>query len=143
VPLIVHVPQDVRRGAAADTDTVAFTTDITPTLYQLLGHEPRDREPLFGMTLIGSDANAVARRRRRGYLVASSYGPVYGLVADNGLELYIVDGVNTAEHRYEFRDSLSGRATTISENERAAAAGAIREQVLEIARFYGIEPNSN
>jgi hypothetical protein len=143
VPLIVHVPNDVRGRASAETDTVAFTTDITPTLYKLLGHEPRDREPLFGMTLIGSDVNAVARRRHRGYLVASSYGPVYGLVADNGQELYIVDGVNTAEHRYEFRDGLPGRATTVSENERAAAAGAIREQVLEIARFYSIEPNSN
>ena len=143
VPLIVHVPKDVRGGAWVETDTVAFTTDITPTLYKLLGHAPRDHEPLFGMTLIGSDPNAVARRRHGGYLVASSYGPVYGLVSDNGQELYIVDGVNTAEHRYEFRDNLSGRATTISEQERAAAARAIREQVLEIARFYRIEPNSN
>jgi hypothetical protein len=143
VPLIVHVPKDARGGARVETDTVAFTTDITPTLYKLLGHEPREREPLFGMTLIGPDPTAAAKRRRRGYLVASSYGPVYGLVSDNGQELYIVDGVNTAEHRYEFRDNLSGRATTISENERAAAASAIREQVLEIARFYSIEPNSN
>src|SRR6185436_8653094 len=118
VPLIVHVPKDVRGAATADTETVAFTTDITPTLYKLLGHEPRDREPMFGMTLIGPDEAAVARRRHRGYLVASSYGPVYGVVSDNGQELYIVDGVNTAEHRYEFRGNLSGRATTISERER-------------------------
>jgi hypothetical protein len=143
VPLIVHVPNDVRGRISADTDTVAFTTDIAPTLYKVLGHEPRDREPLFGMTLIGSDPTAVAARRRRGYLVASSYGPVYGLVSDNGQELYIVDGVNTAEHRYEFREGVSGRATTISEKERAAAAAAIREQVLEIARFYSIQPNSH
>lgn len=143
VPLIVHAPSNALAAASADTETVAFTTDVTPTLYKLLGHEPRDREPLFGMTLIGSEPDAVARRRQRRYLVASSYGPVYGLVSDNGQELYIVDGVNTAEHRYEFLDSLTGRSTTISESERAAAAGAIREQVLEIARFYSIEPHSN
>ena len=95
------------------------------------------------MTLISPDANAVAKRRQRRYLVASSYGPVYGLVSNNGQELYIVDGVNTAEHRYEFDGTLSGRATTISESERASASSAIREQVLEIARFYSIEPNSN
>jgi hypothetical protein len=143
VPLIVHAPKDMNGRDSAATDTVAFTTDVTPTLYKLLGHEPRDVEPLFGMTLIGPDANAVATRRQRRYLVASSYGPVYGLVSRNGEELYIVDGVNTAEHRYEFHDSLLGRATTISESERATADSAIREQVLEIARFYSIEPNSN
>jgi hypothetical protein len=143
VPLIVHAPKDVRGGVSAGTDIVAFTTDVTPTLYKLLGYEPRDREPLFGMTLISPDPNAVAKRRQRRYLVASSYGPVYGLVSNNGQELYIVDGVNTAEHRYEFDGTLSGRATTISESERASASSAIREQVLEIARFYSIEPNSN
>ena len=31
VPLIVHVPEELRSGFTVDTDTVAFTTDITPT----------------------------------------------------------------------------------------------------------------
>jgi hypothetical protein len=139
VPLIVHSPRDLQRGSA-DPDTVAFTTDITPTLYKLLGHDPRDREPLFGMTLVDTNASAVAKRRQQRYLVASSYGPVYGLVSENGEQLYLVDGVNTAEFRYDLRQGMNGVATTVTSRERETAAHAIREQVLEISRFYGSEP---
>jgi hypothetical protein len=139
VPLIVHAPRDLQRGSA-DPDTVAFTTDITPTLYKLLGHDPREREPMFGMPLIDTNARAIARRRSERYLVASSYGPVYGLVWENGEDLYLVDSVNTAEFRYDLRQGMTGRATMVTNSERETAARAIREQVLEISRFYGSEP---
>ena len=92
------------------------------------------------MTLIGPDAGALAERRQRPYLVASSYGPVYGLLGDNGQELYIIDGVNTAEHRYDLRRGLNGEATIVTQTERAKAGRAIRTQVQEIAQFYGVEP---
>lgn len=140
VPLIVHVPEELRSGFTVDTDTVAFTTDITPTLYKLLGHQPIDHEPLFGMTLIGPDAGALAKRRQRSYLVASSYGPVYGLLGGNGEALYIIDGVNTAEHHYDLQRGYNGEATIVHEAERANAARAIRDQVEEIATFYNVEP---
>jgi hypothetical protein len=140
VPLIVHLPEELRGSFTVDTDTVAFTTDITPTLYKLLGHQPIDHEPLFGMTLIGPDAGALAKRRQRSYLVASSYGPVYGLLGDNGEALYIIDGVNTAEHRYDLRRGFNGEATIVREAERSNAARAIRDQVEEIATFYNVEP---
>jgi hypothetical protein len=142
VPLIMHVPASILGNLQTDTETVAFTTDITPTLYKLLGQHPAGRDPLFGMTLIGPEAGALASRRTRPYLVASSYGPVYGLLSDNGRALYIIDGVNTAEHRYDLREGQNGEATIATEAERASAAGALRTQVSEIARFYGVEPAS-
>ena len=40
VPLIVHLPS-AWAGLRADPSAPAFTTDLTPTLYALLGHEPR------------------------------------------------------------------------------------------------------
>jgi arylsulfatase A-like enzyme len=136
IPLIVHLPASFAGDASADTDAVAFTTDIAPTLYTLLGHRPIVHEPLFGMTLIGADAEMIARRRQNSYVVASSYGPVYGALTDNGQELYIIDGVNTAEHRYDLRHSLNGEATIITGTERANAARTIRSQVTEISQFY-------
>ncbi|MCM3881268.1 MAG: sulfatase-like hydrolase/transferase [Vicinamibacterales bacterium] len=142
VPLIMHVPASILGDLQTDTETVAFTTDITPTLYKLLGQHPADRDPLFGMTLVGPEAGALANRRTRPYLVASSYGPVYGLLSDNGRALYIIDSVNTAEHRYDLREGQNGEATIATEAERASAASAIRTQVSEIARFYGVEPVS-
>jgi hypothetical protein len=74
--------------------------------------------------------------------VASSYGPVYGLLAENGGALYIIDGVNTAEHRYDLRRGFNGEATIVREGERENAARAIRDQVEAIATFYNVEPAS-
>jgi len=39
-----------------------------------------------------------SRRRREAFLVASSYGAVYGVVSQNGRRLYVVDTVNRTEY---------------------------------------------
>jgi hypothetical protein len=135
IPLIVHVPVWLRRGAV-DPTAVAVSTDITPTLYKLLGHEPAHHEPLFGHALIGADADQTACRRSTPYLLISSYGPVYGLLTDNGRDLYILDGVNTAEYQYDLRQGLNGSRTSVTEGHRRMAHAEIRRQVESIAAFY-------
>ena len=50
VPLIVHLPS-AWAGLRADPSAPAFTTDLTPTLYALLGHEPRPPAAFFGRPL--------------------------------------------------------------------------------------------
>ena len=62
VPLIIHLPSSLRQQVSADPDAVAFSTDITPTLYALLGHEPMDLGPLFGRPLFGPAGAAPPRR---------------------------------------------------------------------------------
>lgn len=136
VPLIVHVPARLQKQGSTDPDAVAFTTDITPTLYKLLGHEPVVRDPLFGMALIGIDHDTIALRRRHPYLVASSYGPVYGVVSQNGEKLYIVDAVNTAEHHYDLTIGLNGKRTIVTAGERTNALQALQAQMAEVASFY-------
>ena len=37
VPLIVHLPEWIQKQVVADTNSVAFTTDVTPSLYYMLG----------------------------------------------------------------------------------------------------------
>lgn len=136
VPLIVHVPE--RMWGRTDPDTVAFTTDITPALYKLLGHNPIVRDPFFGMALIGVEGDTLTLRRQRSYLVASSYGPVYGLVSLNGERLYIIDAVNTAEHQYDLTAGLNGKQMIVTDSDRAHAWQELREQVAEIGAFYGV-----
>ena len=43
IPLIIHVPAALRARMSADLGRVSFSTDITPTLYALLGEPPVDR----------------------------------------------------------------------------------------------------
>jgi hypothetical protein len=70
-------------------------------------------------------------------LLISSYGPVYGLLTDNGGDLYILDGVNTAEYQYDLRQGLNGRRTMPTDGQRQKAQNEIRKQVSAIADFYG------
>src|SRR4029077_19555938 len=48
IPLIVHVPAWLRDSFRTDLDSQVFSTDIAPSLYTLLGYQPRDLGPLFG-----------------------------------------------------------------------------------------------
>ena len=140
VPLIVRAPET--GDGTVDADALAFTTDITPTLYKILGYRPMRENGMFGMAIIGADRTAIQKRRTLPYLVASSYGPVYGLLTSNGDDLYIIDAINTVERRYDLRRGFNGEPTAITQTARAGAAPVIRRQVGEIAGYYATEAAS-
>src|SRR5262249_16299070 len=48
IPLIIHLPQRLQRATTCAPNDVALSTDITPSLYYLLGHRPIAVNPLFG-----------------------------------------------------------------------------------------------
>src|SRR5260370_757493 len=50
VPLIVHLPAALS-SLYSNPRSVAFSTDITPSLYYLLGHKPGAIDPMFGRPL--------------------------------------------------------------------------------------------
>ena len=74
IPLIVHLPPALRGRVATDLNRVSFSTDITPTLYALLGHASADLGPLFGSPLFVRAGAELAARHRQSFLLASSYG---------------------------------------------------------------------
>jgi hypothetical protein len=101
IPLIVHLPARMRSRVSAELGAAAFSTDLAPSLYALLGYDPVDLGPLFGRPLfVAPDADVEWRRRQRA-LVASSYGAVYGTVHDNGRRLSVVDAVDGREHAFD------------------------------------------
>jgi hypothetical protein len=135
VPLIVHLPARLRAGYTADTKAPAFTSDITPSIYRLLDHEPRLPASFFGQPLfhrVGSPAPA----RQPAEVIASSYGSVYGALLDDAARLYIIDGVSLREYEYELDGSGAGRAVAVRPQDRAAGQQAIRATVSGIARFF-------
>jgi hypothetical protein len=147
IPLIIHVPGWMRSRVSADLSRVSFSTDITPTLYALLGesgaaHAPHGgaRDLLVGSPLLVDPAAELAPRRRESYLVASSYGPVYGLISRNGRRLYIADGVESREYAYDLGPDGSSTRIAISDREREADRRAIRRQIDELAAWYRFEP---
>ena len=140
VPLLVHLPADMAATLRTDTSAPAFTTDVTPTLYALLGHDPRPPASFFGRPLFRHETAPAPPRRTEPQLVASSYGSVYGTLMDDARRLYVVDGISLREYAYELDGTGAARAITISEGERARSQQAIRAAVEGIARFYRFRP---
>lgn len=109
VPLIVHLPERMRARVAPELGAATFSTDLAPSLYALLGYEPADLGPLFGRPLFVSPEADVSWRRRQPFLVASSYGAVYGAVRDNGRRLFVVDAVEGRESAFDMTRSQGER----------------------------------
>jgi arylsulfatase A-like enzyme len=111
IPLIMHVPPALRNRVRADLHRVSFSTDIAPTLYALLGHQPADLGPLFGAPLLVGRDRELTARRGDSFLLASSYGAVYGMVRHNGLALYTSDAVDGRDDAYNM-SGMTGRRIT-------------------------------
>jgi hypothetical protein len=137
VPLIVRVPPRLRERLHADPASVSFSTDITPTLYALIGYEPANLGPLFGAPLVVPSSTAPSPRTQP-FLLASSYGPVYGVLRDNGRYVYVADAVNNRDYAYRMGESSRERVG-ITPEDREANRMFIREQLRELARAYRFE----
>jgi arylsulfatase A-like enzyme len=146
IPLVIHLPPALRPRVSADLARVSFSTDITPTLYALLGeHIPAEgtrgtRGLLRGSPLFVDPSTDLSWRRRESYLVASSYGPVFGLLGRNGRRLYLADGVESREYAYELGPDGTDVRVAITDGERQASRRGIREQIGEIAAWHRFTP---
>ena len=139
VPLIVHLPERLRARYVWDGQAPAFLTDLTPSLYALLGHQPAVREPMFGRPLFATDKSGLGDRSGD-YLVASSYGPVYGVLRERGRSLYVVDAINFRDYLFDLTVDLARASQSVSPAVRAEDRRLIREQIEEVARYYRFSP---
>jgi hypothetical protein len=136
IPLIIHLPAKMRAALSIDTRSLAFLTDITPTLYYLLGHRPIVRNELFGRPLFMEPAAGPATSYLRdSYLMASSYGPVYGVLGGQGRSLYVADGVNYKDYLFDLGDPL-GSSKRLSAPVREENEKTIRDGITAIGHFY-------
>ena len=139
VPLILHLPSWLKARVKTDPGAVAFSTDITPTLYALLGYAPRDLGSLFGRPLFVDPEADLSWRHRESFLVASSYGAVYGMLRDNGQSMYVVDAVDGREYAFDLAHAPGSRVevtqTMTNENRRM-----IQEQLTALAALYQYHP---
>ena len=98
-------------------------------------HDALLGEPLFVRPSVDLSA-----RRRGAYLVASSYGAVYGLISGNGRRLYIADAIEGREYLFDLvpggRDARAG----VTDAERARARHTMREQIAALAAWYQFAP---
>lgn len=137
IPLIVHLPTRLR-GLSVDPDAVAMSTDITPTLYYLLGQRPTINQPLFGRPLFTERPEERLAYARADFVVASSYGPVYGLLSDDATSLYIADATAYRDYSYDLTTGIAGTSRTVTAEKRSRGARRIRETIDQVAELYRI-----
>ena len=141
IPLIIHLPSWLRARVSADLSALAFSTDITPSLYALLGYEPADLGPLFGRPLfVSPDADASWRRRER-FLLGSSYGTVFATLRHNGRALFVVDTVDGRDNAFDIGRSLAAERRELTQAMMAENRALIREQLTALSRQYHSPPS--
>jgi arylsulfatase A-like enzyme len=142
VPLIVHLPAALARRAAIDVDTVALSTDITPTIYSALAYTPAPANPLMGRSLVAMDAHAAEARRREPVVIASSYGAVYAVLQDNARRLYVADALSGTDLAYD-RDA-AGRWASVEVTAAARTVNQflIRQHIDEVSRVFHVDDAS-
>ena len=138
IPLIVSFPARLRARFASPPSAPVYNTDITPTLYRLLGHELAPSTPLLGRSLIALPGEPAAESRDS--MVASSYGAVYGALLDDATRLYIVDTVNVREYGYALEPDQRDEAIAVDANLRSRGQRTIRETIQALADLHGFAP---
>ena len=139
VPLLMHVPRRLRARFEWDMQRPSYTTDLTPTLYQLLGHQPVSPQPFFGESL--AVLPGVARSPAPSRMVAASYGSVYGALLNGANRLYVADAIQRREMAFEIDSTAApGTAVAVTAAMRRDGGEVIRTTVEAIAEQYRFNP---
>ena len=143
IPLIIHLPPRLREKVAWDPEQIAFTLDLTPSLYYLLGHRPTVNQELFGRPLFTETLAEQTPYLRSQYLIASSYAPVYGLLAKGGKSLFIVDAVNRHNYFFDLAADPKALHNHVTPRIRDDNEAEIRRQIGLIQGLYHYTPPEN
>jgi hypothetical protein len=140
-PLLVHVPLRLRQTFTANVDAVSLSTDITPSLYALLGYEVAPHQWPLGRSLFHRTGTHDGAADRGPTLLASSYGPVYAVLRDSGRMLYIADGVNQRDYAYDLH-ALKPVRVGVTPSMRAENRAFITGRIDALASLYQFSPGS-
>ncbi|MGH9944311.1 MAG: sulfatase-like hydrolase/transferase [Pyrinomonadaceae bacterium] len=140
IPLLVHLPERYRAAFDWRPDELAFSADVTPSLYYLLRHRPLVMtDGLTGRPLFTETAEERQPHRQDSYLVACSYGPVYGVLGGDGRSLFVTDGINQRDYFYDLESDPQGRRNGLTPALRATYEKLIRSHLAGLRRFYTSE----
>lgn len=137
IPLIIHVPPEFKREWYYDPDAIAFNTDVAATLYELLGHGPVTARPEFGRPLFTRTKRDFEKYQHDSYMIASSYGPLYGLLYENGKKLFTENEVTGTEEFFDLGQDPEASHNVLSDEIRRKSEAQLRADIQEIADLYG------
>jgi hypothetical protein len=138
VPLIVHLPDNLRRSVVYDDTHLSALTDITPSLYYLLGHRPIRANPLFGHALFVENRTELSERDE--LFLASDERAVYGLLMNNGGLLYTTYDSPAQSFLFDLARDPNALHSVLTDPLKRQYDDEIIKHLQSVADFYGYKP---
>lgn len=140
VPLLVHLPADMRRKIVYDESHLSALTDVTPSLYYLLGHRPLRTNPLFGHPLFVGSQEELKQYQRDELFLASDERAVYGLLMENGRFLYTTYDSPAESFLFDLSHDPNALHNILTDALKRRYDEQLIERLQAIADFYGYKP---
>ena len=140
VPLIVHLPPQMRSHLVFDENRLSTLTDITPTLYYLLGHKPIRQNSLYGRPLFAQTKEELEQYRHGDIFLASDLHAVYGILTADGRHLYTTYDSPAESYLFDLATDPNARHNVVTPALKQRYDEEIIEQLQTIGDFYGYKP---
>lgn len=140
VPLIIHLPQKMREHLIYDDTRISTLTDITPTLYYLLGHRPIVQNPLYGRPLFAETKEELDRYPRKDLLLASDVRAVYGILTADGRYLYTTYDSPAQSYLFDLNADPNAEHNLLTPTLKQRYDEEIIGHLHLIGDFYGYKP---
>lgn len=140
VPLIVHLPKDLKSNLHYDANSLTALTDIAPSLYYLLGHRPIRSSPLFGLPFIAQSAQELETSRHHELFLASDTRAAYGILDHDGRYFYATYDRPVQSYLYDLANDPLGTHDVLTAQAKRNYDDRILDYLTLVARFYGYKP---
>jgi hypothetical protein len=140
VPLIIHVPPKMREHLVYDDSRISTLTDITPTLYYLLGHRPIRQNPLYGRPLLAETREELDRYPGKDLLLASDVRAAYGILTLDGRYFYVTYDSPAKSYLFDFAHDYNGEHNILTTALKQRYDEEIIEHLQLIGDYYGYKP---
>ena len=140
VPLIIHLPARMREHLVCDYTRISTLTDITPTLYYLLGHRPIRQNPLYGRPLFAETRQELDRYPRKDVLLASDVRAVYGILTADGRYLYTTYDSPAQSYLFDLAADPNALHNILTSSLKQHYDEEIIDDLHMIGDFYGYKP---
>jgi hypothetical protein len=140
VPLIIHLPPKLRSRVVYDDTRLATLTDITPTLFYLLGHQPIRQSPFYGRPLFAKTREELDAYPQRDLLLASDVRAVYGILTADGRYLYTTYDSPAESYLFDLRSDPNAQHSILTAPLKQRYDEEIIQDLQALGRYYGYKP---
>lgn len=140
VPLLIHLPDAIKKEVVYDNSRISTLTDITPSLYYLLGHRPVVANPMFGRPLFMQTKEELQSYKRDDVFFASDARAVFGLLEDHGRYFYATYDTPAMSMLFDLDNDPKGVHNIINESLKKQYDREVIEHLHAIGDFYGYKP---